>query len=143
MREAVRAPEKDQSNNDVASMAAAPMTPTRKTLSKSSSGSAGGSLRSDRSEGASVVSIKEQILPEKPDAQTEEGSSSDLRVMLMEPLRDKHAGDSVRWNNQLRPEVKWPHLDDSDHYIETLYEEFEEIIGLANDGRGMNAVEKT
>ena len=46
----------------------------------------------------------------------------------------------MRSTIQLRPEVKWPHLDDNDHDIETFYEEFEEIIDLANDGRGMNAV---
>ena len=76
--------------------------------------------------------------------QTEDVSSADLRSMLMDVLRDKQAGGgaSVRSTIQLRPEVKWPHLDDNDHDIETFYEEFEEIIGLANDGRGMNAVEK-
>ena len=62
--------------------------------------------------------------------------------MIMEALRDKHADGSVRSTIQLRPEVKWLHLDDTDDGIETFYEESEEIIGLANDGRGMNAVEK-
>ena len=42
------------------------------------------------------------------------------------------------------PQVTWPTLGDGDgeHNVEAFFEEYEDIVGLANDGRGMAPVEK-
>ena len=41
-----------------------------------------------------------------------------------------------------RPTMDWPHLGDEDVDVDDFFERFEETIGLANDGRGMNARER-
>ena len=59
----------------------------------------------------------------------------------------KAAGSSDRQGEQrspiqIRPNVTWPSLGDTDNDVETFIEEYEEVVGLANDGRGMSAKEK-
>ena len=43
---------------------------------------------------------------------------------------------------QVRPQLHWPTLGDDDHDVELFIEEFEEVVGLANNGMGMNFREK-
>ena len=38
---------------------------------------------------------------------------------------------------QVKPQIQWPSLDDTDADIDDFLERFEETVGLANDGLGM------
>ena len=83
VRNAVRTPVKVQISDEPHSMAAAPMTPTRKASFVYKGGESPERVVPDV---AVKVDTKEEVLPKKLDGQTEEVSSSDLRAMLMEFL---------------------------------------------------------
>jgi len=42
---------------------------------------------------------------------------------------------------QIKPNIAWPSLGDNDYDVEQFFLEFEEIVGLANDGAGMGWAE--
>ena len=61
-------------------------------------------------------------------------------VGLMKASPGERSGE--RSTIQVRPNVVWPSLSDTDLDVVTFIDEYEDVVGLANDGRGMPIREK-
>ena len=71
----------------------------------------------------------------------ERGSELGELVRLLKAGSSDRQGEQ-RSTIQIRPNVTWPSLGDNDHDVESCIDEYEEVVGLANDGRGMSSKEK-
>ena len=61
--------------------------------------------------------------------------------MLASAIKDLKSGkdqsQQPRSVIQIKPQVSWPTLGNNDHDIDAFFDEFEEVTGLCNDGKGM------
>jgi hypothetical protein len=66
------------------------------------------------------------------------GRSEGIPADLMRDLVRSRTRSTI----QIKPDITWPSLTDTDQDIETFFEDLEDICDLANDATGMNDIER-
>ena len=89
--------------------------------------------------------LREKAPPEDSglDAALETGSVVTILSAILKERRQskKKSATRTRSTIQIRPNVRWPTLDDNNQDVERFYHEFEGICQLANDSSGMSYAE--
>ncbi|HIL58476.1 MAG TPA: zinc finger CCCH domain-containing protein, partial [Rhodothermales bacterium] len=99
----------------------------------------------DAAAAAAPVPGKAAESPASPSSPERLSEMGELVRLLKEGSRGggppERAGEH-RSTIQIRPNIVWPSLGDTDHDVQAFIDDYEDVVGLANDGRGMSAKEK-
>ena len=100
--------------------------------------------RTDHGEGAWTPQLHEVQVDADRAERTLQLQVQQKMLEALERLSEKSAERTRRGLIKVEPKVKWPHLGDTGpggREVEKFYEDFEDLVGLANDGAGMNDLE--